>query len=180
MSGSEGEGCLRGRPGHLFCCFWTPLFFCGAGLCLGALLLPSSESTLSIALSSAHTITHTHTSAPHAEAYTCCWPCSWCCFHNLSFDVNHARTHHVMMCQTMPSFYTFLTIYLDVTSGTRAPESLMLSLKQLQAQADNNLLTADEEETEHVCKQLTILPTQSQACMAAGSMHTKAKIGCWL
>jgi len=127
-----------------------------------------------------HHHTHTHTSAPHAEAYTCCWPCSWCCFHNLSFDVNHARTHHVMMCQTMPSFYTFLTIYLDVTSGTRAPESLMLSLKQLQAQADNNLLTADEEETEHVCKQLTILPTQSQACMAAGSMHTKAKIGCWL
>jgi len=32
----------------------------------------------------------------------------------------------------------------------------------LRAQAVSNLVTADKDETEHVCKQVTILPTQIQ------------------
>jgi len=78
----------------------------------------------------------------------------------------------------MTLFYTFLTMYLRMSSGIQAPDFLMISITQLQAQAMSNLLKADEEETEHVCKQVTVLRAQSHACMAAGSMHTKAKIGC--
>ncbi len=125
----RGRGVLAGSPGSPL------LLFLDTPLLLRSRLGLGSIAAAFIGIHTLHTIvlcTHHHTpsnsvihlSAPHAEAYTCCWPCLWYSFHSLCLGVNPARTRHVRMYDTTNA------LILHLFDG--APQAFeLLSLKML-------------------------------------------------